>query len=100
MNNFSTHTITNHADPKKGSTLSRNADGMVLARRVGNLVAWGEDPRQQLQRVFTDETYAQIFLRKIGDLDQQQAMALAGHEDEGVTARIEEVASGRIVGVN
>ena len=90
-NNFNTHTITNYSDQKKGSVLSRLDDGMVIGRRVGCLVAWGEDPRQQQQRAFTDETFGEMFLRKIADLDQKQIMEAAGHDPSSVCAHVEDV---------
>lgn len=69
MNNYNTHTIVNYPGARR-SILSRNLDGMVIAVRQETKVAYGEDPRNQDQRSFTDETYAMIFLRRIASLDQ------------------------------
>ena len=70
MTNHCTHTIKNFTTQDK-ATLSRKSDGMILAVRDGLRVAWGEDPRQQSQRLFVDSIHAQKFLRKLADVDQK-----------------------------
>lgn len=84
MTNHCTHVIQNFESTNQ-SVLSRKSDGMVLAVRHVQTVAWGEDPRQQAQRVFTDPKFAQSFLRKLADLDQQ-----AQSETADAKATIEE----------
>ncbi len=68
MSNHYTHMIQKYAD-KDTSVLSRKDGGMVIGVRQGNIVGWGEDPRNQDQRVFTDTTYALSFLKRIADAD-------------------------------
>ncbi len=89
-NNFDTHILLHFRD-KDTSTLVRASDGMCIAGREKMKVAYGEDPRQQQQRVFIDKEKAVSFLRKIADADQRQVMLNAGHpEDQEYTARIED----------
>ncbi len=94
MNNHNTHTIRNFPSQKK-SVLGRNKDGMVIAVRLQNTVAWGEDPRQQEQRSFVDVPSATAFLRKVADADQKVIEQVeAGDKSidlNSVCARIEEV---------
>lgn len=85
MTNHCTHIIQNF-ESKNQSVLSRKSDGMVIAIRAGQTVAWGEDPRQQQQRIFTDPKFAQTCLRKIADADQCVAV-----EQPDAKATIEEV---------
>ena len=85
MTNHCTHVIQNFESLKK-SVLSRKSDGMVIAVRASQTVAWGEDPRNQAQRVFTDPIFAQRFLRSLADIDLQGRL---GQED--ARASIEEI---------
>lgn len=85
MTKFCTHVIQNF-ESQNTSVLSRKADGMVIAARAQQTVAWGEDPRQQSQRVFTDPKLAQSFLRKLADLDQRAQL-----ESDDAIATIEEI---------
>lgn len=85
MTNHCTHIIQNFESTKQ-SVLSRKSDGMVIAIRKAQTVAWGEDPRQQQQRVFTDPKFAQACLRKIADADQA---VIAERQDAKAT--IEEI---------
>lgn len=86
MNKYSTHLIQNYDDPNKGSALSRTADGMIIGRRVGNMIAYGEGPRNQQQHVFISELAAQAAFRKVADADQR-----AQNDESRKWANIEEV---------
>lgn len=68
LNNHCTHVIQCREEGKR-AVLSRREDGMVIAVRVTHTVAWGEDPRQQVQRIFVDAEHAHRFLRVLADLD-------------------------------
>lgn len=84
MTNHRTHTIQKFESTGQ-AVLSRHSDGMVIAIAVGQKVAWGEDPRNQQQRVFVDPVFALAFMRKVADADQQ---AVSG--EETARAAIEE----------
>jgi hypothetical protein len=90
-----THRIINFKD-KDTSTLARLQDGMAIAARAGLKVGFGEDPRQQGQRVFIGKPYAMAFLRFLADEDHKQRMAASGAVDEGLwVANVEEVEGDR-----
>ena len=84
VTNFCTHVIQ-HFESRNQSVLSRKKDGMVIAVRAAQTVAWGEDPRSQAQRVFTDPQFAMAFLRSLADVDLRQQT-----ERPDAVARIEE----------
>lgn len=71
MTKYCTHVIQTFESQHR-SVLSRKVDGMVIAVRQTQTVAWGEDPRSQSQRIFVDPLPAQSFLRKLADVDQKQ----------------------------
>ena len=68
MNKYATHEMRHFRD-NDTQQLIRRSDGMVIAVRSGNLVAFGEDPRKQTQHVFADVNYAKAFMRSLGDRD-------------------------------
>lgn len=58
--------------PKAAELLFRFSDGMLIADRIGNLVRFGEDPKETRHRRFLNEQAAQIFLRNLPRLFQNE----------------------------
>lgn len=73
-----THVIISFKD-KDTSTLARFDTGMAIASRQKTTVGFGEDPRQQQQRVFIDKASAAKFLVFLANADWTQHMIAQGY---------------------
>lgn len=73
-----THVIIHFKDTDT-STLARFGTGMAIASRQKTTVGFGEDPRQQQQRVFIDKASAANFLVFLANADWTQHMIAQGY---------------------